>query len=250
MEFVYNLPENFYVFSSDFIDDNIKYKNFKENLKFILHEYLYIYPPSEYSDLNNINIFDDAGIENLCKSKNYQGDSYVNTNYRDQIKNQMANNIFIGEVDFVTKKLLSGCTLNFVYDYFEKNIIGIFIYTFCSSIGTKQKGEALINKIKLLLNELISSGYIINSDGVGFTGYDIIFDNNGIQKNLKDILPNFSFIVLNPTPTSINFYKNNEFNFYDKQNNLLYYVQKNDNISNYKKYLKYKHKYLKLKNKN
>lgn len=247
MTFIYNLPSNLYVLSEDFFVDNHRYLNFSENIKFILNNYVGIKSNTEYPELANIDIF-----QNLCKSKNENGDQYINMQYQNQIKSQIGNNIFIGEINLQTGQLLSGCTLNFIYDVFDKNIIGIFIYTFCSSIGTKQRGEALLDKIKLLLNALIETGYIVSSGGVGVMGYDIIFNNNGRQTNLKNHLSNFSFIALNPTLTSLQFYRNNEFNFYDEHNNLLYYVEKNDNIIEdeyHKKYLKYKQKYLKLKNK-
>ena len=141
---------------------------------------------------------------------------------RDQAE---GNDIWISLWDN-NQQQLAATTFDFAYNGDASRVVGINIKTFCSTTDSPRgSGTNLMNIIKNLASFMINNNLMFAYDK----------DNN-------------SYIILNPTENSLRFYQNNGFIYHVNNNICSFAIQVNQ--QNYqKKYLKYKQKYLNLKNK-
>jgi len=155
-----------------------------------------------------------------------RGSNLVNT-----LQNQaQGNSIWISLLE--NNQQVAATTLDFEYNEYENCVVGIRILTFCSGYS---RGSRLMDIIKMLASMMIDSNCMFARD--------------------NDIY-SYSYITLNPTETSLPFYLRNDFT-YDEYNNICSYgllseqqpEQEQEQEDYQKKYLKYKQKYLNLKNK-
>ena len=147
-------------------------------------------------------------------------------NLAESLYNQgVGNDIWISLWDN-NQQQLAATTFDFEYNGNGNRVVGINIKTFCSTTNApRESGTNLMTVIKNLAFYMINSGFM--------NAYDN--DNN-------------SYIILNPTENSLRFYQNNGFIHHVNNNICSFAIQVNQ--QNYqKKYLKYKQKYLNLKNK-
>ena len=150
----------------------------------------------------------------MCK-----GSLLVNT-LRDQA---LGHNIWISL--WVDNQQVAATTFDFEYNRNQNCVVGIIIFTFCSNY---YNGSNLMNIIKLLTSLMID--------------YKCMFARDD---------DTHSYITLNPTPDSLLFYQKHGFS-YDQYNNICSIsISSEPHPENdmHKKYLKYKQKYLNLKNK-
>jgi hypothetical protein len=151
----------------------------------------------------------------MCKGSNLAG------TLRDQA---VGNDIWISLWDN-NQQQLAATTFDFEYNGNGNNVVGINIKTFCSTTDSPRgSGTNLMIVIKSLAFFMINSGLM--------SAYDN--DNN-------------SYIILNPTNDSLKFYQNNGFIHHVDNNICSFAIPVNQ--EHHKKYLKYKQKYLNLKNK-
>ena len=142
------------------------------------------------------------------------------------LRNQAeGNDIWISLWDN-NQQQLAATTFDFAYNRNENRVVGINIKTFCSTTNAPPgSGTNLMFVIKSLATFMINNNRMIAYDN----------DDN-------------SYIILNPTENSLGFYQNNGFN-YDADNNICSFAIQVNQQNYQKKYLKYKQKYLNLKNK-